>query len=145
MGISTDGLLIFGFDLGEEFPKGIYGSEEEYEDCEDHNLEDVIADKAGLKYREDFTDEEAKVYFAKKRDLEATCPISIEYHCSYECPMYIIAIRGAKFSAHRGYPLELDQSLLTVSPEKIAAAKAWCESNGIEWQEPKWLLASLWG
>lgn len=127
MGISSDGILYFGFEVGgeEEPPEWMDGHEE---------FADFLIAKAGLP--------EDSPYEVRKR-IEDECPVELQMHCSFDYPMYILGVRGAEHRAHRGFVVEIDD--LTVPQEKIDAAKAWCEANKIEWEEPGWLLCSMYG
>lgn len=139
MGQSTDGILVFGFDLGVEDESPDFLGE--FDD-----LTDLLSDEAGLtEWRNDFTDAQSSAYFKTRRELEAACPVDIVLHCSGDYPMYILAIRGYEYSASRGSPEIIEMDKLIVDDAKIQAAKEWCEAHGIEWQEPKWVLASYWG
>lgn len=139
MGQSTDGILAYGFDLGIEEEKPEWLGEHD-------DLEDLTAADAGLTEpaTENYKDPAWSAYWAAKRATEAACPIELVSHCSGKYPMYIMAVRGSVKTAKRGYPETLTADDLTVPPEKVAAAKAWCEAHGIEWQEAKWILASMW-
>lgn len=80
----------------------------------------------------------------KDREFRETCPADMVMHCSYDYPMYILAVRGTETTASRGYPETLDDALPTVPSEKIDAFKAWCAERGID-GDPKWILCSMWG
>lgn len=115
MGVSTDGILVFGCDMGEG------------EDLEEDS-------PFGLLVKED-----------DDCDLPDDAPVEVVRHCSYDYPMYILAVRGTKKRASRGYLQEIDPASFVIDGEKIAAAKAFAEARGIEWKDPKWFLCSLWG
>lgn len=134
MGQSTDGILAFGVDFGEdiEMPWG-------------DDFEEYLHEEASLIWKSGMSDEESSKYFAACRKVEAACPVEVVIHCSLDYPMYILAVRGTHTSASRGYPEAIDPKELIVQEEKIAAAKAWCEKLDIQWDNPQWLLCSLWG
>jgi hypothetical protein len=136
MGISTDGILAFGFDLGLEGEKPEFLGDHE-------DIDEMVTAEAGLTAPEhrDYERDWREYWKAKKAAL-AACPIELIEHCSGEYPMYIIAVRGTGGYARRGYAQKVDTS--PPAPEKIEAARAWCEAHGIEWQEPCWLLASFY-
>lgn len=142
MGVSSDGLLIFGFPLGEEGenPMPTIFNEEE---CDgDYDFSDFILKEAGIpEWEENGPDD----YWQKIRDAEAECPVSLELYCSYDYPMYFLAVGGHKLSVLRGYTKEVTEAILSVPNEEIEKAKAWCENHKVEWQEPKWFLASMYG
>jgi hypothetical protein len=129
MGQSTDAHVAFGVDLGEELPEFL-------EDFED-GWEDFLASISGLpQYGEkghSFKDQEA---FVK------AFPVTLLFHCSYEYPMYILAVNGTDQRASRGYPHDLTP--LIVTPEQVDALKAFMAEHGID-GEPKWLLFSMMG
>lgn len=132
MGTSTNAILVYGFEVGDEdeTPEFL----EEFEG----DFDEFLNDLSGLpKYGEkghSFSDQSAY------RDK---CPADLTIHCSYDYPMYILAVRGTEIIARRGYSKTIPN--LDVSETDIAAFKAWCEVNNIEYQEPRWLLVSMWG
>lgn len=149
MGVSTDAIIAFGFDLGEDKPECM----EEYDD-----FEDFIAHAEGWAdpspsgspewdawYKTH--EPEMKAAWEEKRKIVAACPVEIIYHCSCEWAMFVVAIRGTETRAWRGSPRELGtaETVLRVDPARVERAKAWCEKVGIPWSEPKWLLFSMWG
>lgn len=132
MGVSTDGILVFGIDLGEEELEFLHDFENDFDEFL-HSL-------SGLPdYGEPGHD------YVKDRDFVNSYPVDLVWHCSYQYPMYILAIRGTETTAARGYPQKIDPSSLVVANEKIEFLKKFCETYGIEWQEPKWYLCSMWG
>jgi hypothetical protein len=132
MGVSTDGILVFGIDLGEEIPDFL----EEFEGDFDNFLDSI----SGLpQYGEEGHD------FTKDREFRDNYGVSLTTYCSYEYPMYIIAVNGTETNVNRGYVEEINPEDMKISQEKIDKLKSFCEEYGIEWQEPKWLLASMWG
>lgn len=137
MGTSTNGILVFGFNVCDEDDEPLPDLLDGYED-----FDDLVRDEAGIP---EWTENRPDGYFETVRQALAECPVTLVMHCSYNYPMYILAINGTKKTAHRGYPQEITQEELSVSAESIEKAKAWCAAHGIEWQEPKWLLCSLWG
>jgi hypothetical protein len=138
MGVSTDGILVFGFLLEEE------GELDHLLGLDGDEFDDFVAKEAGSpEYKDDMTDEERSAWYNGLNAAVDACPVEPITHCSYDYPLHIISIRGTENRAARGYPVEVE--LNDPSPEKIAAAKEWCEKYGIPWQEPKWYLASLWG
>lgn len=129
MGISSDGVLYFGFQVGDEDERPEWMGE--FED-----FDDWLCNKAGL--AEDAPWEERK-------PIIDGCPAELQLFCSYDYPMYVLGVRDAEHRAYRGDIVEIGTAQLAVEDEKIAAFKAWCEANGIEYQEPKWLLCSMYG
>ena len=130
MGTSSNGTLVFGIDMGEEWPEFL----EDYEG----NFDDYLEGVSGLpKWGEPGHEFQAQWAY---RD---SCPADIVLYCSYECPMYILAVRGTETTVHRGYVEEINS--LAVDEDRLIAFKAWCVERGIENPEPKWLLASMYG
>lgn len=129
MGVSSDGMLYFGFQVGgeEERPEWLG----EYED-----FDDWLVGQSALP--------EDAPYEERKKVIEA-CPAELQLFCSYDYPMYILGIRDAEHCVNRGYLKEIGAAELAVEPAKIEAFKTWCAGQGIEWQEPKWLLCSMYG
>ena len=134
MGVSTDAIVAFGFNLGEEWPDGLKINDDD-EDSTD--FEDWIAEHLGL------GDWQAEGYWERKREAVAAFPVDIITHCSYDYPEYFIAVRGTEQRARRGYPEKLE--VPEVGRAKIEAMREFCEKHGIEWEEPSWHIFSLWG
>ena len=129
MGVSSDGILVFGIELGieDETPGFLYdesGVEYEFEEMVDFEL--GVSDKP----------------YAEREEARKMYPVDLQIHCSYDYPMYILAVPNAKISAWRGYPQELKEGLPEVPQEKVDALKAWAAERGIE-GEPCWILTSL--
>lgn len=135
MGISSDGQLSYGFDTGveSELPDWVG----EYEDFEDWYFEGVLRQEGWKEGKNNDS------YFEKKKEAMENCPISLELHCSYDYSMYLVVIKDYHYTASRGYPEEI--SNLEVDESKVDLAREFCKKNGIPWQEPKWLLTSLYG
>ncbi len=143
MGVSTDGILAFGFDIGvEDSDEPEWMKKFKLEDEDSFDFDEWLIKDTDNWYR-GMPDAEAKALWAERYRLKAVCPIQFVIHCSYDYAMYILAIRGTYQSANRGSPL--DANVERPAQEKIDAAKVFCEQHGIPWQEPRWVLASLWG
>lgn len=128
MGQSTDGILVFGIDLGEDMPEFLEEHENDW-----WSFMDAIS---GLADHPDYE---------KRRKFREEHGADLVSYCSYDYPMYILAINGTERRVKRGYITEIDPESLTVPQEKIDALKKFCEEYDIEWHEPKWLLVSMWG
>lgn len=138
MGISTDGILVYGIAYEDEgeLPEFLVDWAEE-NDTDPGDFDDYLDSISGLpNYGEPGHD------FSAQRAWRETCPVDLVRHCSYECPMYILAVRGTEITARRGYPQVINT--LDVSGYKIDAFNAWCKERGIV-GEPKWYLCSMWG
>lgn len=132
MGTSTDAILVFGFEIGGE------DEPPEFLDEFDGDFESFLDSLSGLpEYGEEGHSFDAQFEYRKN------CPASMTLHCSYDYPMYILAVNGTETRSSRGTPREIGS--MDVSDSDVSAFKAWCESNDIEYKEPKWLLCSMWG
>lgn len=137
MGISTDAMLYFGFVVGnEDEPPDWLPDGDESEGEGRMEFDDFVALKAGVP---------ADAEYGVRRDAVKLCPAEMQLFCSYDYPMYILGVRGAGHVVHRGYFKAIDAAALAVDPEKIAAFKTWCEANSIPYEEPQWLLCSMYG
>jgi hypothetical protein len=148
MSTSTDAIMAFGFDLGEELPEGLMTSIElsdgeehetfEWDEFVANQLLPDLAEPAHDDYNKDWPK-----YWQKRRKAVEAFPLDMIMHCSLECPMWFLAIRGTEQRVNRGYVEPVKQ--VAVTGEQIAALKAFCEKYGIEWQEPAWHIMSYWG
>ena len=155
MGISSDGILAFGFDLGleEENPEFLLrpdverNEDNDYDQEEDYfDFDDFLYHIHGLgEYPSEGTDAEKTQYFEAKKKLESECPVELVRHCSYDYTMYIIAINGSEKRSYRGDPTIISPQELNIDAAKIEAAKQFCEQHNIPWQEPNWVLCSMYG
>lgn len=133
MGVSTDAILVFGFDCGETQPIKDW-------------IDDLIAEEAHLiRPAGSWDNPDVRAYHDARREAIEACPVDIVDHCSGEYPMYVVALRGSEIRSSRGHSTVIDPAALNVAPERIVAMKAWCEAHGIQWREPSWLLVSYWG
>lgn len=150
MGTSTDGILAYGYDLGEgygfewddETPRPAWIDSDEYEAAENVLL---VAD--GFTETEpDFnTDREGWLAWSSRRD-EAKKALGVELvmHCSDECTMWILAAKHYRNA--RGYPAEIPGlDLPDNADERLAWAVDVLGLYMFDGQRPKWLLASWWG
>lgn len=114
MGMSTDAILAFGFDIGEvgsESVSDFFG-----QDMDERDINDVA------------------------EEIELNAPIEFVWHCHYE--MCVVALRSTVTIAYCGTPKTV--TTRTISDEEIEVAKKYIEGRGWKWQEPKWLLFSKW-
>ncbi len=129
MGQSTDAILCFGVELGEddEAPSFMEGFDE---------FDDFLMNEGGQPRWG-----EAGHSFDKQREWLAAQPVEMVLHCSGDYPMYILAVRGTVTTASRGYP----QAVTTEDPDhtQVQRYMSWLSDHGIE-DEPKWLICSMW-
>lgn len=130
MGVSTDAILAFGFDLGDELPDALIRMDEDADESWEF--------EAWLESRLGVTDDDYKV----RRAAVQAFPFDLITHCSYDYPMYFLAARGTEQKARRGYPEPV--AMKETTPEQVQAMRDFCTEFQIEWKEPKWHIFSLW-
>jgi hypothetical protein len=140
MGVSTNAILVFGVELGEDVPESLLGEDGSFD------FEDILAADAGLFEPICGTENLSTPYWEAKRKAVAEAPVELVWHCSGEYPMYILGVPGTEKTANRGHPRTVTPSdFATPSDEKIEAFKKWCEDHDIVLEaEPAWLLCSYW-
>jgi hypothetical protein len=152
MGVSTDGQICFGiaFEEGFEFPWG--------DDDEGNWWTDQVNgykppfslydDKGNFLGGKRPPQDQMDRYYDHLREFEAAhpMPVKVVNYCSYDCPMYILAVPSSFMKNSRGFPKDFDPSKLVVSDQEREELLAFCRDHGIEFEgEPKWYLSSLWG
>lgn len=160
MGQSTNGMLVYGYDLGggeEEWKvreADKYGGLEGLDWLPDPDDEDSdgIADAmmtrllAASGFTE--TDWEADGYFGRVRAAEEALGVEIETYCSDDYPMSVLAAKT--LTAYRGDCDVLDMAALndpgTLAgyDAKLAAALVALGLTPVQ-EKPAWLLCSYWG
>lgn len=70
-------------------------------------------------------------------------PIELLMHCSFDYPMYILAVPGTVIYAPRGYPKSFNPIGLNVTETGVAILRKFCQEYGIVGKEG-WWLSSLW-
>lgn len=153
MGVSTDGILVFGVDFGEEheFP---------WRDEEDSDINKWWRTVNGFVHKVAEPDWEATrypkketpevraqidAYFDEQREWDKANPLPIEEvrHCSGEYPMFILAVKNTYLRACRGYPIEFADGLPS-TPDATPLVE-FCEKYGIKLPySPRWILTSMW-
>lgn len=144
MGVSTDAIQAFGIDLGalEDFPDSFREAGEGGD--ESFDWQEIVTREIGLKrpdhenYKEDWPE-----FWAAQRDALAGFPLTLICHCSYDYPMYFLAVNGTETRAYRGTPKPAKRADITA--EQIAALREFCQKWGFEWSEPDWCIFSMWG
>lgn len=140
MGISTDAILAYGYDLGDDI---------EIEHEEDESKGEVL-ERRLLERLVGFTDvwtKEDKTYFERERAAKKEMGLEIIYHCSEDYPMYFLASRGSEIRANRGYPVKINPLDINDNHDHWnAKLKEGMEALDIEPKdEPGYHLFSMWG
>lgn len=143
MSTSTNGILVYGFLVGdeEEPPDWLIPDEDG-----DREFDTFVAAKLGVSAPSvPFEGNEAayKAYWDAKRKMLQTVAVDLVMHCSCDCPMYILGVKASKRTAYRGTPVALDQSIQS-EPAWATELADFCKQMGIPYSEPQWWLASLW-
>lgn len=115
MGVSSDGILFYGFPIEE-------GSEihDRIMSYEDDESEDML----GYLYQ----------------NGETECGVGIGSHCSDSYPMFYLYAQ--KQIAARGYPIDVD---VKIDGEWNKSIREFCKKYKIPWEKPRWCLASYLG
>lgn len=139
MGVSTDAIVAYGYDLGEIF---------------DHNLDwledaDDTGGAINQRLREKvagFTDtweSSPEDYYERETEADEQTGVEIVYHCHIDYPMYFLSARGSEQRVYRGYPEAL-RDLTVQEGWDEAIAKA-VEALGVKIEgKPQWFLMSYW-
>jgi hypothetical protein len=135
MGVSTNAILAFGINLGEDLPEAMRIDDDD--DCFDYD--EWLQKRFGMEWTED----RPKDFWEKFNEARDAFPVDLISHCSGDYPEYFLAVRGTDTTARRGCP-EVIEALPAIESADIDALKAFCDEIGIEWEEPKWHLFSIW-
>lgn len=160
MGVSTNALLVYGYDLGGLGDAAGWQIREIDDDGEPATTWYTVPEDAETA---DFI-EQAEIrllvangltgswcdddYFERKREAQQRCGVTIERHCSDACTMYLLV--AMDWTANRGYPVKVEPEHLA-NPELIHHCAANLERAlgvlGITpaQEEPGWILASWRG
>ena len=131
MGISSTGILYWGLDFGEYPPW-----ENPEEECGPHDYsapDDLIWKAFGGKEEDTY-----KV----KNSIAKDAGVEIVLHCSYDYPMWGLAVTESSMRAYRGYPVAIKE--LVVKPEWEVMLWIAMEKLGFT-GEPSWHLTSVYG
>jgi hypothetical protein len=148
MGVSTNAMLMYGYDLGGGDGPWKLHNIEEYDDFERPwiNEDDGIFESAKktLLAAAGFTETDYNVdgYFDRKRAAEAQVGVHFEGYCSDAYTAYVISART--ITASRGDCLLVDFTIDPAWNEKLAHALKVLDLKPTQ-AEPRWLLASYWG
>lgn len=159
MGVSTDGILCYGFRIHNERGDEVEEDSPDWlklpgDEDQSMEFEDFLAKLADLQKPDSFDTEKYDSdpvyaqtwsdYWAKKRNLKKEFGVTLVMHCSGEYPMWILAVEECNHSSSRGSPLSFGQGI-EVKPEWREKLVVFCERAGIEFREPELLLCSYLG
>lgn len=143
MGVSTDAIIAFGFDLGEELPESL----EQLLSDADGEIDEALATDMGLTLP-DYNVVGYEEFSAARDAAVAKVKFELIQHCSADFTMYFLAVRGSSKRAKRGYPVALDADSLKTDlfpcNGSIDAMNVFCQRHGIEWKDPQWHIFSMW-
>lgn len=152
MGQSTDAIIAYGFDLGEdhELPWAEHdGIEEWWDELTGFEPSDYPFDENECYDDTPERRERVEAYFAERAEWRREHPLPIQEirHCSGDYPMIFIAAKGSQIRAHRGYPKPFAAQDLV---ESVGVREAdqliqFCIDHKIERPNPiGWQLFSMW-
>ena len=133
MGISSDGIVAFGFPLGNEdfeFPERMTAYLDQNDEDASFDFDDFIAHEAGL----------ADAEYNERREAREKFPVELIGYCSYDYTMHFLAVLGTEHRCCRGEATEF----IPTTPN-YAALKEFCEKYGLEWKQPGWYVMSMYG
>lgn len=155
MGVSTDGILVYGYNLGGDEGGWEVAEAGEYGEWEPTWLDEEDPDTVGdaervLLASVGFTEDDWRVdgYFDRKKEAEGRLGVELESYCSGDYPMYLLAAH--KIVVKRGYVKTVDFAEL----DRLRVEQDWdgklqqaLAALGVtpKQTEPAWLLASYWG
>jgi len=147
MGVSTDAILCWGINLGEDLPWEEKAVELGYESGSDDEFLAFMfcgVEKPKEEWVEGGENENYSAYWKAKREALEEYGVELVGHCSYDYPMYILAMAASVTRASRGCPATITN--LEEQPgweERLTDA---CEKLGLPLDsERKWILCSMWG
>jgi len=159
---STDGIICFGFELGEdvELPWD-HGDLNEWWFYKIHPFEPTFYPFTERgDYKPGITKDcpEIRHYLQERRahkEASPRLPIQLVNVCSCDCPIWIAAVPGAVIEAARGYPVnvkanlfhavKIPESKLYLAAEKTKAFLVKYADAGFQEKYPEWFLGSYWG
>lgn len=153
MGVSTDGIIFFGFNsvTDDEYAEECHPvSEEVFEShgIEGEDWEELLAVKSGAKHPGPWIDDEEPKGWSEFRDkvskIVKDMGCEIDYHCSGDYPLYYVAVTGVGARAYRGETTVLKPEDFIAKQEWTEKLKKFCELLGIKYREPEWHLCSCW-
>lgn len=141
MGNSATATIAFGFILPKSF---------------DDDIEESYAEKKGIlppskpysRQENGDPDQEWSAYWSKKRNIYAASGVDIDIGgCSADDGDNdkILIVRASKINAYWEKAESFDPNSLKVQDGWVKMLVEFCETMGIEYQEPKWLLFAYYG
>jgi len=153
MGVSTDGVLFYGFEVG--------GSEADVDHLNYLRLHDPENERTAEEIEEIASGEDFNEYMNEEYGnaggalyflADSSTPTEPEWKgldlinvCSHDCDQLCLTHNDVKFRARRGCPIEINPADLVCPDHVMEKMRAFCERFRIPWQEPKWLLGGYWG
>lgn len=166
MGVSTDGILFYGYIWTDEddcYPEALNGesingwAEIEARKRGIVNPYDTIpeainyhmAPQAEQDAWYDANGELVSAWFKAVSEIKEKSLCDVGWHCSDECSMPYVYVKSTEIMASRGYPEALDlQSMALLTPGGTSLLESFLNALGIEppeGQQPGWWLTSYWG
>lgn len=166
MGTSTNGVMIYGYDFGDESslllaecqesdtnPYGYFKTswwDDENEEAEDEDGDPVgVIELMTKRLYESIPDAEPAEYdWEREEVVKERLGVWFESYCSGDYPMYVLAT--AEFTVYRGSTEVVDVDRLASDPvakgwdAKLAEALRILDVHPLQ-ERPAWLLASYWG
>lgn len=154
MGVSTDGILAYGYNLGGDDSGWEVAQADEYGgltlDWLDEDDDFAAEAEKRLLAAAGFTETDWQVdgYFAREKAAKEGLGVKFESYCSGDYPLYVLAAKVITVS--RGYVEHIDMTELVEAPnvhgwdDKLRGA---LEILGLtpKQESPRWLLCSYWG
>lgn len=144
VGQSTDGILFYGIDFGED---GLDLDEYFDKQNEDHDFEEHYARKvAGIHLPDEPWSAESPAWEKDRKarqKAETACPCKVASYCSGDYPIYFASVKDGFYRVNRGDAIEIPDGL-TARPEWKDQLRTYCEQMALPYSEPKWWLVSNW-
>jgi hypothetical protein len=146
MGVSTNGILFWGYCFTEEEQKPYEHDDGE----EDFDPETRYAERLGVVppgecYSHE-NDAKWRAYWDAKKAANERGGCEVGYHCGDACPMYYVAVSASHAVAYRGDPRPI--APMAVGADWAGKLNDYCDKMGIrppDGQQPGWWLTSYWG
>lgn len=145
MGMSTDAMLMYGYDLGsDESGWKVQQLNEDGELTVGDEAESVLLAAVGFTE----TDWRADGYHERMREAKARIGVTFERHCSADYPEHVIAAHVIKVYRGKSKPIDFAALRAQAAAEdwdgRLASALATLGLKPTQ-ERPQWLLASYWG